>query len=86
MSLTKEEYQMVVFLCNCVYKALACGSGSRKSELLRFKVSFFDDKNKCFDGQLYKTPVPIITKGKGRKEKPLEKYSLVHKFQPYLEH
>ena len=44
MNLTKEEYQMVVFLCNCVYKALTCSSGSRKSELLRFKVSFFDDK------------------------------------------
>lgn len=66
--------------------ALAWASGSRISELLRFKVSFFDDKNKCFDGQLYKTPVPIKTKGKGRKGKPLEKYTLVHKFQPYLEH
>lgn len=66
--------------------ALAWASGSRISELLRFKVSFFIEENKCFNGQLYKTPFPIKTKGKGRKGKPLEKYTLVHKFQPYLDH
>lgn len=68
----------------CVF-ALAWASGSRKSELLRFKVSFFKDENIVY-GSLYKTPETIKTKGRGRKlGKQLNKYALVSKFKPYFD-
>ena len=41
--------------------ALAAFSGRRKSELPRFKVSYFDDENIIY-GSLYKTPEKIQTK------------------------
>ena len=44
--------------------ALARYSGRRKSELVRFKVSYFDDENIIY-GSLYKTPEKIRTKGRG---------------------
>lgn len=65
--------------------ALACYSGSRKRELTRFKVSFFDDENIIFDGAMYKTPVKIKTKGRSNKlGKPLHKYTLIE-FEKYLD-
>ncbi|MDF2700954.1 MAG: integrase/recombinase [Haloplasmataceae bacterium] len=68
----------------CVF-ALAWGSGSRKSELLRFKVSYFDDENVRF-GSLYKTPEKIKTKGRGGKlGKQLFKFTLISKFKPYFD-
>lgn len=76
---SKKQYQ------KCCVFALAWASGSRKSELLRFKPSFFEDENIIF-GSLYKTPEKIKTKGHGRKlGKQLNKYILKSKFKPYFD-
>lgn len=65
--------------------ALACYSGSRKRELTRFKISFFDDENIILDGAMYMTPEKIKTKGRGNKlGKPLNKYALIE-FKKYLD-
>lgn len=66
----------------CLF-ALACASGARKSELLRFKVSYFVDENIIYDS-LYKTPEKIKTKGRGN-GKFINKYVMVNKFKPYLD-
>lgn len=66
----------------CMF-ALATCSGRRKSELVRFKVSYFDDSN-IFCGSLYKTPEKIVTKGRGG-GKPLTCYTLRAEFKPYLD-
>lgn len=63
--------------------ALAMFGGRRKSELVRFKVHYFDDSNIIF-GSLYKTPEPIKTKGRGG-NKPLVVYTLAKDFRPYLD-
>ena len=64
--------------------ALAWASGSRKSELLRFKVSYFKDEYIVY-GSLYKTPEKLKTKGRGSKGKQLFKYSIVSKIKPYFD-
>lgn len=74
---SKGKYQMAVAL------ALAAMSGARKSELLRFKVSYFDDGNIIHDA-LYRTPEKIRTKGKGRQGKLLHKY-VVLDFKKYFD-
>ena len=74
----KEQYQEACCL------ALAVASGSRKSELTRFKVDFFEDENIRF-GALYKTPVKIKTKGRGSSGKMLYRWTLVNKFKPYFD-
>ena len=66
------------------YFALAVASGSRKAELLRFKVNYFDDKNIIY-GCLYKTPEMIKTKGRSSRGKMLYKYIFVKMFKPYFE-
>lgn len=63
--------------------ALAMYSGRRKSELPRFKVSYFDEEN-VFLGSLYKTPEKVKTKGRGSRGKMLELYVLKREFDPYL--
>lgn len=63
--------------------ALAAFSGRRKSELVRFKVSYFDESN-VYLGSLYKTPEKIKTKGRGL-GKYIYCYTLKHDFQPYLD-
>lgn len=73
----KEEYQRACLL------ALAWGCGARKSELLRFKVSYFDEDNLIY-GSLYKTPEKIKTKGRDG-GKMLNKYTLKTKFKPYFD-
>lgn len=73
-----KEYQQA-----CVF-ALAWASGSRKSELLRFKVSYFTDDNIIY-GSLYKTPEKIKTKGRSKKGKMLERFVLKNKFKPYFD-
>lgn len=73
----KEEYQKACLL------ALAWGCGARKSELLRFKVSYFDEENIIY-GSLYKTPEKIKTKGRSG-GKMLNKYTLKSKFKPYFD-
>jgi site-specific recombinase XerD len=67
----------------CLF-ALAISSGARKSELLRFKASYFTEENIKY-GSLYKTPELIKTKGRGSRGKMIYKYVLVAKFKPYFE-
>lgn len=64
--------------------ALAMNSGRRKSELPRFKVSYFDDENIIY-GSLYKTPERVKTKGRGSRGKMLTLYVLSKPFKPYLD-
>ena len=64
--------------------SLAMNSGRRKSELLLFKVSYFDKKNLICGGALYKTPEKIKTKGRGVNGKPLTVYTLAKGFDKYL--
>lgn len=64
--------------------ALARYSGRRKSELVRFKVSYFDDSNIIY-GTLYRTPEKIKTKGRGVNGKMLTCYVLSKPFKPYLD-
>ncbi len=63
--------------------ALAAYSARRKSELVRYKVSYFNDDNIIF-GSLYKTPEVVKTKGRG-KGKFIYLYTLVKDFKPYLD-
>lgn len=63
--------------------ALAMYSGRRKSELPRFKVSYFRDENIIFDS-FWKTDEKVCTKGRGSKGKQINLYVLKNKFEPYL--
>lgn len=64
--------------------SLAMNSGRRKSELPRFKVSYFDADNIIY-GSLYKTPEQIKTKGRGSRGKMLTAYVLSKPFKPYFD-
>lgn len=64
--------------------SLAMNSGRRKSELPRFKVSYFDDENIIY-GSLYKTPEQIQTKGRGSRGKRLTCYVLSKPFKSYFD-
>lgn len=75
----KKQYQKACVL------ALAWGSGSRKSELLRFKVSYIKDEHLRFGGALYMTPEKMKTKGRGQQGKQLERYVLANKFKKYFD-
>lgn len=66
----------------CLF-ALAMCSGRRKSELVRFKVHYFDDENIIY-GSLFKTPEPIRTKGRGL-GKMLTCYTIAKDFKPYFD-
>lgn len=74
----KEEYQKA-----CMF-ALAMASGRRKSELVRFKVSYFDESNIVY-GSLYRTPEKVKSKGRGKQGKLLHFYVLVKQFKPYFD-
>ena len=74
----KEQYDKACAL------SLAMNNGRRKSELPRFKVSYFDDSNIVY-GSLYKTPEKIKTKGRGSRGKQLTCYTLAKPFKPYLD-
>ena len=79
-TLTKKgEYMKACVL------ALAMYSGRRKSELTRFKVSYFDDGCLICGGSLYKTPEKMVTKGRGSGGKLLDVYTLAKPFRPYLD-
>ena len=67
----------------CVF-ALAANSGARLSELVRFKVNFFDEANLNNDA-FYKTPVKIRIKGKGRDGVEKHKFILKPGFQEYFD-
>ncbi len=73
----QKQYQKACFL------ALAAFSGSRKSELLRFKVDYFKPEYIVY-GALYKTPEKITTKGRSSKGKLLYRFTLANDFNPYL--
>ena len=64
--------------------SLAMNSGRRKSELPRFKVSYFDESNMIY-GSLYKTPEQTKTKGRGSRGKYLTCFVLSKPFKPYLD-
>ncbi len=74
----RGQYEQACFF------ALALYSGRRKSELLRFKVSYFDEENIIY-GSLYRTPEKIRTKGRGVNGKMLTCYVLAKPFKPYLD-
>ena len=89
--ITDEEVQMILdeFVNNGKYQAacafaLAAFGGARKSELLRYKVSYFDDSNIMSDASLYRTPEKIQTKGRGSSGKTLTKYTLLD-FKKYFD-
>lgn len=73
-----KKYQIA-----CAF-ALAAFGGARKSELLRYKVSYFDDSNIMKDASLYRTPEAIQTKGRGSNGKMLYKYTLLD-FKKYYD-
>lgn len=89
--ITDEEVQLVLdtlvekkkYRAACAF-ALAAFGGARKSELLRYKVSYFDDTNIMSDAALYRTPEKIQTKGRGSNGKPLTKYTLLD-FKKYFD-
>ncbi len=74
----RGQYEQACFF------ALALYSGRRKSELLLFKASYFDDDNIIY-GSLYRTPEKIRTKGRGANGKMLTCYVLAKPFKPYLD-
>lgn len=73
----RKKYEQACML------ALAMCSGRRKSELVRFKVSYFNDDNVIY-GALYKTPETVKTKGRGN-GKYIYCYTLKREFKPYLD-
>lgn len=73
-----EEYDKACML------SLAMNNGRRKSELPRFKASYFSDSNIRF-GSLYRSPEKIVTKGRGSHGKLLTVWTLSKPFKPYLE-
>lgn len=62
--------------------ALGMATGNRKSELLRFKMSYFKDEN-IVHGSWWKTPEKVAIKGRGDKRK--HRYILISQFKPYLD-
>lgn len=90
---TNEEIQRLIdylvdngkYMQAC-FVALALYSGRRKAELARFKVSYFDKENLICGGALYKTPEKMVTKGRGKRGKLLDVYTLAKQFQPYLDY
>ena len=63
--------------------SLAMSSARRKSELTRFKVSWFKDEYVIAD-RFYKTPERVVTKGQGSKGKLLNLYIIKEMFDPYF--
>lgn len=64
--------------------ALAAYGGRRKSELVRFKVSDFDDSHLICEGALYESDF-IKTKGRGVNGKQLQCRTLAKEFKPYFD-
>ena len=73
----REQYDKA-----CMF-ALALYSGRRKAELVKFKVSDFNEDRLVCGGALYKS-APMRTKGRGVNGKQLECFTLATKFDPYL--
>lgn len=64
--------------------SLAINSARRKSELTRFKVSYFTKDCIKINGLFYRTPEKVQTKGRGSKGKLLNLYVIKAPFDPYL--
>lgn len=73
---SREKYQYACLI------ALAIYGGARKSELGRYKVSYFSDANIAY-GCWYRTPEKIECKGRG--DHRLHKYTLKKEFDYYLD-
>lgn len=88
--MTEEECKMVADALvargeiekACMF-SLADNSGRRKSELVRFKTSYFEEENVLY-GSLYRTPEKVKSKGRGKQGKMLNFYVLKKNFDPYL--
>lgn len=88
--MTEEECRMVADTLvergeiekACMF-SLADNSGRRKSELVRFKTSYFGDAHVLYDS-LYRTPEKVKSKGRGKQGKMLNFYVLKKNFDPYL--
>jgi site-specific recombinase XerD len=72
------------YIQHAFYIAILYSSGMRKSESLRLNLDWFNDSNIIY-GCLWKTPVQISTKGRGKAGKLLVKYFFIPKLKPYLE-
>lgn len=75
----RERYEEACFLALAVY------SGRRRSELLRFKVHYFDEENLICNGGLYKTPEKIALGEQDDCVKKAYMYVLAPDFKPYLD-
>lgn len=69
---------------SCLF-ALACFSGARKAELIRFTTDLIDVNNTAFDGIFLETTRAIKTKGHGDDGKMLNKYIIKDLFMPHYE-
>lgn len=67
----------------CVF-ALAANSGARLSELVRFKVYYFEEDN-LMHGAYYKTPEKVRIKGRGRDGASKHKFVLKTGFKEYFD-
>lgn len=74
----RKEYEELTALTLALY------SGRRKSELPRFKMSYFTDDCVCVNNSFYKTPEKVKTKGRGKTGKLLNLFVLKQQFDPYL--
>lgn len=89
--LTSEQVQLVLdtlveskqYQKACAF-ALAANSGARLSELVRFKVKYFDEEN-LINNAYYKTPEKVRIKGRGRNGSEKHKFVLATGFQEYLD-
>jgi site-specific recombinase XerD len=74
----KGKYQLACYL------ALLANSGSRKSEMIQMKVSFFNESHEVFGGFMYLTDT-MRTKGRGSLGKMLPRYCIKEGFKQYLD-
>ena len=73
----EKKYQLACWL------SLLASSGSRRSEGLQMKVSYFDKDHEVFNGLMYKTDT-IRSKGSGTDGKKIQRYIMKKEFDPYL--
>ncbi|MER2060351.1 MAG: tyrosine-type recombinase/integrase [Niallia sp.] len=81
--LLKELVDTKQYQKACVF-ALAANCGARLSELVRFKVSYFNESN-LQNNAYYKTPEKIKIKGRGRDGSRKYKFILKNGFQEYFD-
>jgi len=81
--LLKELVDTKQYQKACVF-ALAANCGARLSELVRFKVSYFNESN-LQNNAYYKTPEKIKIKGRGRDGSRKYKFILKIGFQEYFD-